>query len=176
MIGWLWEVLLFLFTRGEFINRGTSHGPWLPIYGSGCVLILLLLYRLRKSPLKEFIATVALCGFVEYFTSYFMEAVYHTRWWDYSGYFLNLNGRICAEGLFVFGVGGYAVVYLAAPAVDNWLRRIKPKLCTILCAGLLTLFVCDEVYSAAHPNQGKGVSTPTAAMQDAGETEGKDHV
>ena len=38
------------------------------------------------------------------------------------------------------------------------------------------LFVCDEVYSAAHPNQGKGVSTPTAAMQDAGETEGKDHV
>ena len=29
MIGWLWEVLLFLFTRGEFINRGTSHGPWL---------------------------------------------------------------------------------------------------------------------------------------------------
>ena len=60
--------------------------------------------------------------------------------------------------------------------VDNWLRRIKPKLCTILCAGLLMLFVCDEVYSAAHPNQGKGVSTPTAAMQDVGETEGKDHV
>ena len=167
MIGWLWEVLLFLFTRGEFINRGTSHGPWLPIYGSGCVLILLLLYRLRKSPLKEFIATVALCGFVEYFTSYFMEAVYHTRWWDYSGYFLNLNGRICAEGLFVFGVGGYAVVYLAAPAVDNWLRRIKPKLCTILCAGLLMLFVCDEVYSAAHPNQGKGISASSAVMQDA---------
>ena len=175
-VGWLWEVNLHLLSDGVFVNRGILQGPWLPIYGSGCVLILLLLYRLRKSPLKEFIATVVLCGFVEYFTSYFMEAVYHTRWWDYSGYFLNLNGRICAEGLFVFGVGGYAVVYLAAPAVDNWLRRIKPKLCTILCAGLLTLFVCDEVYSAAHPNQGKGVSTPTAAMQDAGETEGKDHV
>ena len=175
-VGWLWEVNLHLLSDGVFVNRGILQGPWLPIYGSGCMLILLLLYRLRKSPLKEFIAIVALCGCVEYFTSYFMEAVYHTRWWDYSGYFLNLNGRICAEGLFVFGVGGYAVVYLAAPAVDNWLRRIKPKLCTILCAGLLTLFVCDEVYSAAHPNQGKGVSTPTAAMQDAGETEGKDHV
>ena len=48
------------------------------------VMILLLLYRLRRAPLKEFFATVVLCGFVEYFTSYFMEAMYQTRWWDYS--------------------------------------------------------------------------------------------
>ena len=130
-------------------------------------MILLLLYRLRRAPLKEFFATVVLCGFVEYFTSYFMEAMYQTRWWDYSGYFLNLNGRICAEGLFVFGVGGFAVVYLAAPAIDNCLRRLKPKLCVTLCVVLLALFVCDGLYSAAHPNQGKGISASSAVMQDA---------
>ena len=33
-----------------------------------------------------------------------------TRWWDYTGYFLNLHGRICAEGLLVFGIGGMAIV------------------------------------------------------------------
>ena len=27
-----------------------------------------------------------------------------TKWWDYSGYFLNLNGRICLEGALVFGL------------------------------------------------------------------------
>ena len=53
---------------------------------------------------------------------------------------------------------------------------MKSSMSCSTASGLLTLFVCDEVYSAAHPNQGKGVSTPTAAMQDAGETEGKDHV
>lgn len=175
-VGWLWEVNLHLVSDGEFVNRGILQGPWLPIYGTGCVMILLLLYRLRKTPLKEFAATVVLCGFVEYFTSYFMEAMYQTRWWDYSGYFLNLNGRICAEGLFVFGVGGFAVVYLAAPAIDNWLRRLKPKLCVTLCAMLLALFACDELYSSAHPNQGDGISASTAAMQDTGETEGTDRV
>ena len=166
-VGWLWEVNLHLLSDGVFVNRGILQGPWLPIYGSGCVMILLLLYRLRRAPLKEFFATVVLCGFVEYFTSYFMEAMYQTRWWDYSGYFLNLNGRICAEGLFVFGVGGFAVVYLAAPAIDNCLRRLKPKLCVTLCVVLLALFVCDGLYSAAHPNQGKGISASSAVMQDA---------
>ena len=32
---------------------------------------------------------------------------------------------------------------------------------------LLALFVCDGLYSAAHPNQGKGISASSAVMQDA---------
>ena len=31
-IGWLWEVLLHIVISGTFVNRGTFHGPWLPIY------------------------------------------------------------------------------------------------------------------------------------------------
>ena len=165
-VGWLWEVNLHLLSDSVFVNRGIFVGPWLPIYGSGCVMILLLLYRLRRAPLKEFFATVVLCGFVEYFTSYFMEAIPDTLV-GLQRLFLNLNGRICAEGLFVFGVGGFAVVYLAAPAIDNCLRRLKPKLCVTLCVVLLALFVCDGLYSAAHPNQGKGISASSAVMQDA---------
>ena len=32
---------------------------------------------------------------------------------------------------------------------------------------LLALFVCDGLYSAVHPNQGKGISASSAVMQDA---------
>jgi uncharacterized membrane protein len=39
---------LFLFTRGEFINRGTSHGPWLPIYGVGGTVVLIVLKKFRN--------------------------------------------------------------------------------------------------------------------------------
>ena len=102
LIGWLWEVSLHLITYGEFINRGMLHGPWLPIYGSGVVMIAVLLYRFRKKPVLEALLVVLLCGFVEYMTSYLMELSRGMRWWDYSGYFLNLNGRICGEGLAVF--------------------------------------------------------------------------
>ena len=93
--GWLWEVGMHLVSYGNFVNRGALHGPWLPIYGTGSVLILTLLYRLRWNPALEFIATIVVCGFLEYMTSLVMEIVTGgMKWWDYSGYFLNLNGRI----------------------------------------------------------------------------------
>ena len=49
-------------------------------------------------------------------------------WWNYTGYFLNLQGRICAEGVIVFGLGGCAMIYLLAPLFDEIFKRI-PKRC-----------------------------------------------
>ena len=43
IIGWMWEVILHLVNNGVFVNRGTMHGPWLPIYGWGGLIILILL-------------------------------------------------------------------------------------------------------------------------------------
>ncbi len=158
-IGWLWEVSLHLITDGVFVNRGALHGPWLPIYGWGGVLILMILKRLRKSPLKEFAATIFLCGFVEYFTSVYLELTHNgVKWWDYSGYFLNLNGRICAEGLLIFGLGGLAIVYVAAPVLDNMIRKLNKKVAVTLCIILVAVFATDQVYSHFYPNEGKGIT------------------
>ena len=60
LTGWLWEVCLHLISDGSFVNRGFLHGPWLPIYGSGSILILTLLHKLRKKPLLEFLAIILL--------------------------------------------------------------------------------------------------------------------
>ena len=159
IFGWLWEVGIGLVTYGEFINRGALHGPWLPIYGSGAVLILTVLNRLRSNPALEFTVAIILCGFLEYMTSLVMEIVTGgTKWWDYSGYFLNLNGRICAEGLLVFSIGGLAIVYVAAPVIDNLLARFDRKKIRVICIALLILFLADVAYSQVHPNVGKGVT------------------
>ena len=169
-VGWLWEVSFHLYEDGMIINRGIMHGPWLPIYGFGGVLILTLLYRLRKSPTKEFAVSIVLCGVLEYFTSYFMElANGGIKWWDYSGYFLNLDGRICAEGLLVFGIGGFAIVYLIAPALDNLFRKMKPAAVIVICAILLSVFVCDQIYSLKYPNEGEGITfTADGSRQSPG--------
>ena len=53
MVGWIWEVSLHMITHGTFVNRGILHGPWLPIYGGGVVLIAVLLFRLREKPALE---------------------------------------------------------------------------------------------------------------------------
>lgn len=158
-VGWVWEVSLAFISEGMFVNRGTLHGPWLPIYGTGGVIILVLLKKLREKPALEFVAAMVLCGCLEYFSSWYLEMTHDgQRWWDYTGYFLNVNGRICAEGLLTFGLGGLAIVYLLAPALDNLLSRIDTRKLGIVAAVLLVLYCADQVYSAQHPNVGAGIT------------------
>nr|AHF24369.1 hypothetical protein [uncultured bacterium Contig575] len=158
LIGWVWEVSLHLISDGEFVNRGALHGPWLPIYGGGVVMIAVLLYRFRKKPALEAVLVVVLCGIVEYLTSYFMELSKGMRWWDYTGYFLNLNGRICGEGLAVFAVGGMAAIYLLVPIIDAAITRVRSKIVIPICVALLICFAGDLVYSHFVPNTGKGIT------------------
>lgn len=166
-VGWVWEVALHIVTQGVFINRGTMFGPWLPIYGAGGALVLLLLKRLFKNPVATFFVSMILCSVIEYFTSWYLEFTKGVRWWDYSGYFMNLNGRICLEGAVVFGLGCCAVVYLAGPALGALIDRLSPAQQTALCAVLVALFSADAVYSHFHPNAGKGIT-------DYDEWQGKD--
>ena len=155
-VGWSWEVIVHLLQTGEFANRGTMHGPWLPIYGTGGLIALMLCSRFRKKPLVEFIVATVLCGVIEYFAAWMLETIYHQRWWSYDGYFLNLHGRICAEGLLIFGVACCAVVYGIAPVLDFYLSRISKKILIGVSTALIMLYVFDFVYSSAHPNMAAG--------------------
>lgn len=158
MIGWLWEVSLHLFGDGVFVNRGFFHGPWLPIYGTGGVLVILLLKRFVDKPLVTFFLTVVVCGVVEYFVALFLWEFKQMYWWNYTGYFLNLHGRICAEGLLVFGLGGCVFIYIVAPFFDEIFKKIPRKIAIILCVVLLTAFAADTVYSMIKPNSGAGIT------------------
>lgn len=157
-IGWLWEVSLHLFGDGVFVNRGFFHGPWLPIYGTGGILVVVLLKRFVHKPLVTFLMAVVVCGAVEYFSAWLLWEIKGMYWWNYSGYFLNLHGRICAEGLIVFGLGGCVFIYIAAPFFDEIYRRIPQKTARIICVVLLILFAIDIVYSVIHPNSGAGIT------------------
>ncbi|MCD2491860.1 DUF975 family protein [Lacrimispora sp. NSJ-141] len=159
-VGWCWEVGLHLVQNGQFVNRGVFHGPWLPIYGSGGVLVLVLLKKFRDHPVVTFFLTVVVCGCVEYFTSWYLEITHNgVKWWDYSGYFLNLDGRICAEGLLVFGLGGCAFIYILAPLIMNSLiKKIPIKVRILLCVVLISAFAGDYFYSRSNPNTGQGIT------------------
>ena len=161
IFGWLWEVALHLITYGTFVNRGALQGPWLPIYGSGGVLILVLLRRFADRPALMFVLTVILCGVVEYSVATFLWETQHTYWWNYSGYFLNIQGRVCAEGLLVFGLGGLAFVYVLAPLFDEIFKRIPKRAAVSVCCILLVAFGADTVYSLISPNTGEGITDYT---------------
>ena len=106
----------------------------------------------------EIVSCIVLCGLIEYLTSFFLELSHGMRWWDYSGYFLNLNGRICAEGLIVFGIGCTLVIYMVAPMLDTMLSRLKINVVIAISLALSVLFGIDFVYSRMYPNVGKGIT------------------
>ena len=158
IFGWSWEVFFYLINDGSFINRGTMAGPWLPIYGLGGWLVIYGLKPLRKKPAVMFLGSCAVCGLLEYFASWLLEFIMHKRWWDYTGYFMNINGRVCLEGLLLFGSIGVSVTYLAAPILDNLFQKIPTRVRKVLCIVLITLFAIDFIWSVGHPNVGNGIT------------------
>lgn len=157
-IGWIWEVCLVLVQTGKLVNRGVLLGPWLPIYGSGGVLILLLLRKMFNKPIVTFFSMTILCTVIEYITSWYLEVTKGVRWWDYSNYLLNINGRVCLEGAIVFGIGGCAVVYLLAPKLSKVFNKLSNYILVPICVILTFLFTIDVIYSHYHPNMGEGVT------------------
>lgn len=166
VIGWVWEVALYVVRDGVFVNRGSFHGPWLPIYGFGGIFILVFLRRYADKPHILFPATMVLCSALEYFASFFMELLTGERWWDYSECFLNLNGRICLEGALLFAIGGLIFVYLAGPFFDNLLNRISERTRKIIAAVLAVIFVGDAVWSFFNPNAGEGITSVSVNTDD----------
>ena len=158
LVGWLFEVAFYLVNEGSFINRGVLTGPWVPIYGVGGLLIIYVLKPFRRKPALLFGLSFTMCGALEYFTSWALEQLAGMRWWDYTGYFMNLNGRICLEGLTVFGLAGAAVTYSIAPFSDNLLNTIPEKKRKVLAIFLSVIFLADCIWSVFHPNTGNGIT------------------
>lgn len=167
-VGWMWEVGYHLWEDGRFVNRGFLMGPWLPIYGTGGLLILVLLKKYFNRPLTLFFMIMGICGTVEYATGWMLERVFHEKWWDYSEYTLQIQGRVCLIGLLIFGVGGLVLVYGAAPWLNQKIENMRSQTRNILCLALLVIFVLDILYSFWHPNQGAGITHPVQMIMDAG--------
>mgnify|MGYP002624257842 CR=1 FL=1 len=159
-IGWIWEVALYLFRDGILVNRGALYGPWLPIYGTGCTIIILLtrfkkFRKILKNPILTFLIITLLCTTIEYFTSYYLELIMRLKYWDYTGVFLNLNGRVCLECSLFFGLGGSLSIYIVAPYLERQLVKLSNKNIMLICIILILLFTIDTGYSIKHPHIGE---------------------
>ena len=158
LAGWLWEVGLHLVQSHEFVNRGTLYGPWIPIYGVGGAVMVILLDRVKANKARLFIIAVLLCAVLEYLTSFFLDILFNSSYWDYKNMSFNLNGRICLAGLLAFGFGGLFGVYVAAPSIHKIADRYPKKRQVTAAAILVSLFAADIIFCILFGfNTGAGV-------------------
>ncbi len=141
------EVCITLVNSHKFVNRGFLIGPYCPIYGYGCLLIIILLKDYMDSPVVLFFMAIIICSILEYMTSFVMEKLFNARWWDYSDKKFNINGRICLETMLPFGILGCLILYIVNPFIVSILEKIPSLALTIIASILLIIFIVDNVIS-----------------------------
>lgn len=150
LMGWIWESIILPLSRGQRpYNRGFLNGPWIPIYGFGAMLVIVL-FDIRKVnyPLHTlFINGGVVACLIEYITSYVMERLFHHRWWDYSQKAFNVNGRICLEGFICFGLFSVVAINYIQPFFTSKLLLVDEGLLFIISTVLSLLFIIDTVIS-----------------------------
>ena len=95
VFGFFAEMLYTLvYSRTLQIRQGLIYGPFIQVYGVGAIAYYILVSKV-KTPKEVFIYGTVMGGVLEYLFSFFQEIFFGTISWDYSKFFLNLNGRIC---------------------------------------------------------------------------------
>lgn len=147
VIGWIIETVFVAIKSNKWVDRGFLIGPYCPIYGVGSLGIILYLTQYKNNIVTVFILGMVICSVLEYFTSYIMEKLFKTRWWDYSNQNFNLNGRICGFNSLLFGVASVFVIYVVQPLLELVLINANSKVLLIINIVCLTIFVIDAIIS-----------------------------
>ena len=145
--GYIYEEIFYLIQDKTLVNRGFLYGPYLPVYGFGAILIVLLLDRLKKYPLLVFILSMLLTGIVEYITGIALYEIYHKTWWDYNGLLLNIGGYVCIRSVFTFAIGGILLIYIIKPQIIELMDKIKLNRLKIISIVILLIIVIDFILS-----------------------------
>ncbi len=157
-VGWVMETCYCWICTKKFVNRGFLIGPVVPIYGTGGVLVYVLLKRYLDMPLVLFIMSIIICSLLEYFTSYYMEKLFKTRWWDYSNRKFNINGRVCLFNMICFGILSLVIMYGVNPFLLDTIHKIDPMVLKTVVSILMTIFLIDLGISTKIIYNFKGIS------------------
>lgn len=144
-LGWCTEVLYAYYRKGVFVNRGFLNGPFCPIYGFGCLILVVILYSYRDNLFLLFIFSVLLTSLLEYITGFILEKAFNAKWWDYSDNAFNVKGRICLSFSILWGAASLIVVKFIHPFVESIVSNITGIYALILTYMIILYFSLDFI-------------------------------
>lgn len=156
--GFLWEVLLLFIKEGHFRNRGFLYGPWLPVYGTGAILLYVLLSGLKRRPVKAFLYSLILGTSLELIIGLVLDCFWGLRYWDYTGSPLNFRGYICLLSALGIGIAGALWICLLSALLEKLWFHIPEKIRSAVSLILILLFTADCAAALIFPNTGRGIT------------------
>ena len=101
--GWVFESTFVSLKSRKFVNRGFMRGPFLPIYGSGAIMMLVVSMPFQDNVFLTYIAGCIGATALELVTGILMESLFKVRYWDYSNQKFNYKGHICLSSTIAWG-------------------------------------------------------------------------
>lgn len=141
--GWCFESTYVSLKSRKLVNRGFMRGPFLPLYGSGAIMMLIVSMPFQDNVFLTYIAGVIGATALEYVTGVTMEALFKVRYWDYSNQRFNYKGHICLSSSVAWGFLTILMTRVIHKPIEQFVLEIPMK--TLACVtGVLTIYIVAD--------------------------------
>lgn len=154
-IGWLWETPYVSLKQKKWINRGFLRGPIIPIYGFAIVTVVLSMAYFDVflssvewiRTIQLFMISAVVATLWEYVTSYTLEVLFKTRWWDYSKRRFNLNGRVALSVSLFWGMGGTVLWRFINTPILSVYQQFSEVMMNRLLTAIYAVLAIDALFT-----------------------------
>ncbi|RKJ46150.1 hypothetical protein D7X98_05010 [bacterium 1XD8-76] len=131
----------------RWINRGFMRGPFLPLYGSGAIMMLVVSAPFQHNLFLTYAAGCVGATVLEYITGVVMEVLFKVRYWDYSDVRFNFQGYICLGTTLSWGFLTILMTHIIHRPIESLLLGIPDGVLSVLVFVLTVFIVADFALS-----------------------------
>ncbi len=145
--GWILEVCYRSISAGRFINPGLLSGPYLPLYGTGALLLVMDISVFGNSfiPVKitwYFITTTG----IELVSALTAQHFFNTSLWDYSDQRFNYKGHICLKFSIYWIILAFGFEYFIIPFYKHFALQLPPYMKLITASTVIIIMAVDFIH------------------------------
>jgi len=119
------------------------RGPFLPLYGSGAIMMLVVSIPFQDNIVLTYVAGCIGATVLEYVTSVVMEALFKVRYWDYTRLPFNIKGRVCLGTTLAWGLLTVLMTEIVHVPVEAFVFSIPDKVLNVSTLALTVCIVAD---------------------------------
>ena len=142
-VGWCIESTYVSIRTKKLTNRGFMRGPFLPLYGSGAIMMLVVSMPFQDNIFMVYVAGCVGATVLEYVTGVTMEALFKVRYWDYSRNKFNFQGHICLGTSLAWGFLTILMTEVVHVPVERLVLSI-PDMVLKTVTGILTVYIAAD--------------------------------
>lgn len=164
--GWIFESGNVSVRQKKWVNRGFMKGPWLPLYGSGALVILLSTLPFEQNPIAVYFVSAISATILEYITGVVMLKLFKVRYWDYRYRKIQFQGHICLVSTIVWGFLGLLMVYIIHPPVVKLVGSWNSEVVSIITFLITICIVYDFANSFREAMDLRGLITQAQELKE----------